>query len=446
MTTPVFDFIQKYNKSVPKRLHMPGHKGKNFLGAEKYDITEIDGADVLYHENGILKESQENASYLFDSKKTLYSTEGSTLCIRAMLALAKMYAVENGKDVKILAARNVHKSFVTSCALLDINPSFLQTKSKTLLSEKITIKDLELYLNENEAPTALYITSPDYLGMISDIENLADICHKNNILLLVDNAHGAYLHFFSESYHPISLGADLVCDSAHKTLPVLTGGAYLHISKNAPVFLSEKAAFALSLFASTSPSYLILQSLDLCNRYLSEAFREKLYSFSAKVHDLKKNLKSQDFSLIGDEPLKITIQAKASGYTGYELADLIKNKNLIPEFSDPDFLVLMLSPENGDETLQAIKEIFSKIPQKEPILLFPPQIPEICKKLSPKEAVFSPFEEISVENAVGRILSQVSVTCPPAIPIAISGEVITKDHLNAFSYYQIDRISVLKNK
>ncbi len=444
MTTPVFDFVQKYSASPGKRLHMPGHKGKAFLGIENLDITEIEGADVLYHEGGILKESQENATSLFHTKKTLYSTEGSTLCIRGMLALAKMYANEKGKEVKILAARNAHKAFLTSCALLDIDPIWLKNSSSSLLSGQITSEDVRRYLMKNEAPCALYITSPDYLGIISDIKELSDICHKNGILLLVDNAHGAYLHFLPESYHPIALGADMVCDSAHKTLPVLTGGAYLHISKTAPEFLAERASYALSLFASTSPSYLILQSLDLCNRYLFDSFREKLCCFSARVHDLKKELKKLGFSLIGDEPLKITFETKFSGYSGEELANIIKKENLIPEFFDPDFLVLMLTPENGCESLKTIKKVFSKIPQKKPILHFPPQIPQMKKVLSPKDAMFSPSEEVFIEEAIGRVLAQASITCPPAIPIAISGEMITKEHISAFQYYSIEKVSVVK--
>ena len=106
----------------------------------------------------------------------------------------------------------------------------------------------------------------------------------------------------------------------------------------------------------------------------------------------------------------------------------------------------MLTPENDDKTLEKIINVFSQIPQKEPILHFPPQIPKICKKLSPKEATFAPSEEVLIENSIGRILSQISITCPPAIPIAVLGEVITKNHLNAFSYYHIDKVFVVKNK
>ena len=236
---------------------MPGHKGKDFLGFESLDITEIDGADVLYSASGIIKESEEIAASLFGTEKTFFSTEGSSLCIRAMLYLTKRYAARKGERAKILATRNAHKTFITASAILDIDVSF--TSLDELFSKA-----------EGEKPTAVYVTSPDYLGNIADIRSISELCEKVGAILLVDNAHGAYLKFLNESRHPIDLGADMCCDSAHKTLPVLTGGAYLHISKSAPKLFSEDAEDALSVFASTSPSYLTLASLDMANKFISE--------------------------------------------------------------------------------------------------------------------------------------------------------------------------------
>ena len=281
MRTPVCDFIRDYIQRNVTRLHMPGHKG---LGAPG-DITEVAGADVLYHAQGILRESQENAAALFGTAKTLYSTEGSSLSIRAIVYLLRMYT---GRCPVIAAGRNAHKTFVTAAALLQADVRWLWSAQSTdLLSCTITPGQLDAFLQENTVD-AVYITSPDYLGNVADVSTLAQVCHKHNTLLLVDNAHGAYLRFLQPSRHPIDLGADICCDSAHKTLPVLTGGGYLHIAKEG--FFAQQAEKAMSMFASTSPSYLILESLDACNRYLAEAYAGKLQEFIPLVDALRARL------------------------------------------------------------------------------------------------------------------------------------------------------------
>ena len=262
MNTPIYDFVNAYISSAPARFHMPGHKGRGPLGCEELDITEIPGADSLFEASGIIAESERNASALFGCP-TFYSTEGSSHCIRAMLFLAMQYACRdkhclsapqtsgeafplrgrwpagpdevssvegNGnKDrFRILAARNVHRTFLSAAALLDLDVVWLRSPSDTYLSVDLTPEALDRALAETGA-NALYLTCPDYLGCLPDLRPLAEICHAHNALLLVDNAHGAYLRFLQPSRHPMDLGADLCCGSAHKTLPILTGGAYLHV-------------------------------------------------------------------------------------------------------------------------------------------------------------------------------------------------------------------------
>ena len=196
MNTPICDFVNQYKNSNPLRLHMPGHKGVKFTGAEDIDITETSGADSLYEASGIIKESEENASKLFGCK-TFYSAEGSSLCIKAMLYLTILYAKQNGKKPLIWAGRNVHKSFLHAAALLDFETEWLYSKEKgSYLSCVIDAEFLDRKLNEcDELPMAIYITSPDYLGNITDIKSISDVCKKHGVLLIVDNAHGAYLRF-----------------------------------------------------------------------------------------------------------------------------------------------------------------------------------------------------------------------------------------------------------
>lgn len=273
MNTPIADFVQQYAASDGVRLHMPGHKGRALLCCEPWDITEIAGADSLYEAEGIIRQSEDNATALFGSARTFYSTEGSSQCIRAMLFLCLTCRRAGTKPV-ILAARNVHKAFIYAAALLDAEVVWLWPEATTSLCAcPITPKTLEDALSAMDAPpAAVYLTSPDYLGNQADVAALAAVCHAHNTLLAVDNAHGAYLRFLSPSQHPLDLGADICCDSAHKTLQVLTGGAYLHVAKTAPAAFAEGGKQALALFGSTSPSYLTLASLDLCNKELAEGY------------------------------------------------------------------------------------------------------------------------------------------------------------------------------
>lgn len=442
METPIIDFVRKYALSSSVRLHMPGHKGVSFFGVEKWDITEITGADDLYSAKGVIKESEMNATSLFDSALTLYSTEGSSLSIRAMLHLVKTYAGVNGKSAKVIAGRNAHKTFVSASALLDIDVKWLYSTENGVLSCKTQLSTLENAILE-ENPVAVYITSPDYLGYIKDVKSIAEICHKHGVLLLVDNAHGAYLKFVDGGNHPLDLGADLVCDSAHKTLPALTGAGYLHIGKTAPDFFKNNVENALSLYASTSPSYLILQSLDNLNKVLSshpDYFKKTV----AKVTELKNLLVGAGHTLVGDEKMKITISTKPYGYEGKDFADLLEEKGVVVEFSDRDFVTMMFSPCNKSGDFKKTAKAILSIERKQPILDAPPASPILERGMTMHSAFFAPCEEVAVDKAIGRILATPTVSCPPAIPIAVCGEVIDEKAVEVFKYYRINTILAVK--
>ena len=358
-----------------------------------------------------------------------------------MLYLVSLHA--KGRPV-IAAARNIHKTFLTAAALLDLDVRWIYPpEGSSYLSCPLEEKSQEAFL-QRERPTALYITSPDYLGNISDIQSISRVCHKNNVLLLVDNAHGAYLRFLGPSAHPMDLGADLCCDSAHKTLPVLTGGAYLHISETAPAVFRQRAKDALALFGSTSPSSLILQSLDAANAYLADGYTHRLTEFAKEVEDLKSRLAAKGWDILPGEPLKVTIRAKSSGYTGTELAELLRRHNVECEFADPDFLVLMLSPENRTDTLTLPEQIMGAIPQQPPILMAPPPFHRCEAVMSIREAIFSPGCSLSVDDCVGKVLIAPSVGCPPAVPILICGERIDEAAAARFRYYGIKECTVLE--
>ena len=443
--TPICDFVNRYAKSNTERWHMPGHKGAGTLGVEALDITEILGADSLYEADGIIHESEEIASTLFDAH-TFYSTEGSSQCIRAMLYLALLKARNEKKPPLVWAARNAHKTFLSAVALLDIDVEWLYGSDKeNYLSCTLCPTEIEQALkNADVLPIAVYLTSPDYLGNIADISALAAVCHRYGVLLLVDCAHGAYLKFLPTSLYPTDRGADMCCSSAHKTLPVLTGGAYLHLAKNVDTNLLSAAKDALALFGSTSPSYLILQSLDAANAYLAEECRENLVRATARLDELKKRLALHGYQLVGNEPLKITLAPKSFGYTGTEIATHLRENGIECEFADNDFLVLMPSVDVGTNELAHLEMVLTSLSKREPITNTPPTPAKAERVMRVREALLSPAKTVAVEDSIGRILASPSVSCPPAIPIVVCGERIDAAAAEAFAYYGISHCRVIK--
>lgn len=450
MNTPICDFVRAYARNDPIRFHMPGHKGKTgeqipeWKGILPLDITEIEGADVLYDARGCIRESEENASRLFGSAGTVYSAEGSSLCIRAMLYLAAMHATLQGRRPRIAAGRNAHRVFLETIALLDLDVAWLGTGGE-LLRAGIEGRELEAMFADGEgAPTAVYVTSPDYLGNRTELSTLAELCRRNGALLLVDNAHGAYLKFLETSGHPLDCGADLCCDSAHKTLPVLTGGAYLHASQSCPEELRAMMERAMALFASTSPSWLILQSLDACNARLDADYPERIRKAAGLLREAKRQLRDLGWKLTGDEPLKLTLCPKSRGYTETALAEILREKDIICEFSDPDYLVLMMTPENTKEELESLLDLLADLPERAPIETRAPVMGERVRALRPHEVLFRPFERIPAEESAGRILASPGVSCPPAVPIVLCGERIDEKALELFRYYGIEFCDVVK--
>lgn len=443
MKTPIADFLRRYAGESMTRFHMPGHKGVPFLGCEPLDLTEIKGADSLYEADGIIAESEANATALFGTQRTLYSTEGSSQCIRAMLYLALTHR-KAGTPPVIVAARNVHKAFVYAAALLDFEVVWLwPEEQKSLCACPVSAEQLEQVLANLEAPpAAVYLTSPDYLGGMTEIPALAEVAHRHGTLLLVDNAHGAYLRFLRPSRHPLDLGADLCCDSAHKTLPVLTGGGYLHIGKRLRSAYAHDAKAALALFGSTSPSYLTMASLDLCNHYLENGYTDRLAARAMQLEQLRGRLRDAGWRVEESDPLRITIHAP-NGLTGLELAERLREQRVECEYADDADLVLMVTPENPDEELEKLLAVLGKnaMPEPEPNHLPPIRSDRVC---SIRQAFFTPRETVSPADALGRICGAPTVSCPPAIPIAVSGERINPEMVEWFRHYGVREIDVLK--
>lgn len=468
MTTPIVDFVRRYAQSGTSRLHMPGHKGQSLLGFEPWDITEIKGADELYGADGIIAQSEANATRLFDTVHTYYSTEGSSQCIRAMLCLALQAAPAAGQRPVLLAARNAHKALLYAAALLDFDIQWLwpaPQDASALCSCPVSAAKLTGALQglaqQGKRPFGVYITSPDYLGGVQDIAALAEVCKDFGVPLLVDNAHGAYLRFLPQGgQHPIALGAAMCCDSGHKTLPVVTGGAYLHLGKNAPVQDETAVRNALALFGSTSPSYLILQSLDKCNQILSEGYPLRLLQCCGHLTRLRRELNEAAAAkhcpgplALESEPLKVTLDAAVLGLSGTELAEKLRAAKIECEYADPRYLVLMFTPDNPPQDFERLSVAVLRITEE---LAGPVTFPEetagefaelergLHRRCTIRQAVFAPQEQLPAEQAVGRICAMPTVSCPPAIPIVVSGEQITPAVAAWMKRYHVEEVSVIR--
>ncbi len=471
-STPVADFLFQYDESGASRFHMPGHKGRlpqcmrekdpELEAVLGRDITEVHGADVLSAPTGILAKSEALTTKAFGSRHSFFCAGGSSQTIKAMLSLACTPLYGEPKHTHIAAGRNAHRSFLAAASLLPVDVSWIPSDAETatLTSCPISPDSLREYLVEKRAEenavTHVYITSPDYLGNMADIAGLAKVCHSEGALLLVDNAHGAYLKFTPTDLHPLSLGADLVCNSAHKTLPALTGTAYLHVSKNAPSFSDATVREALSLWGSSSPSWLMLESLDLLNCYFEKDIYTDMADCCRAVDEIREKCREMEIPLYGEEPLRISFSVPGHGP---ELAGLFRANKMYAEYADPDFLVLMITPGNTAEDFKRLSDFLpeiKKIVQMETdtdkerarihrAMALPTRgdcrLPERVYTL--QEAVRRPFTVVPTSESEGRILARPASFCPPAVLPAIPGERIDKAIVECLMYYNISEVPVL---
>lgn len=438
-------FLRDYAASGISRFHMPGHKG-SFPGAADsmgavlpYDITEIDGADVLYQSEGMLRRLEERLARFYGVSGTLLSAGGSTLCIQAMLAAA----FREGDAV--LAVRNAHTAFVNSCALLGLRPvwAYPEPLDSAGISGAVTPAQIADALRQHPEVKGVYLTSPDYLGVRSDIRAISDICHDMGLPLLVDNAHGAALVLAGPGEHPMAQGADLCCDSAHKTLPVLTGGAFLHLSSR---YDRADIKAKMALFGSTSPSYLILASVDGCLDWLAAEGRAAYAETAARVMQLKALCRERGLPCIDGrcDPYRLSVRTGALGYSDEAAGQHFRRHRIEPEYIGGGYTVLMASPCNPPRDWERLEAALSALTPQEAPAAEAVSLPPAEAVLTPREAVFAPGETVPAGEAAGRIAAQTVIACPPGVPVVIPGEKITPVHENILKNSGIFALKVVK--
>lgn len=430
ISTPLRAALEEYRKADWSRLHMPGHKGaalEPFGNLMEYDVTEVEGTDSLFEDDGPLKELEEIFTKLYGTRSTVISAGGSTLCIQAML---RMVARPNGK---IVAGRNIHAAAVNAMALLGLEPEWVyptRTEEERLigrLDPQQAEKQLDALLQKGEEVCAVYVTSPDYFGVMSDIRALAEVAHSRGVPLLVDNAHGAHLRFLQEeALHPSQLGADLCCDSLHKTMPSLTGAALLHCMNERYV---SQLKGAMAMFGSTSPNYLIMLSIDAAAGFLLDNGAEQINKTAERCARLRQLAQQQGFMMPEHcEPMRLTLPLAGTGYTAESFRPLLRAHQIMEEYLSDSGCVLLFSPFSRPCDYERVEQLLRSLsPKKTAVTPFP--LVKAQRVMGLRDAMLSPRCSMDVEQAEGRISAQVRITCPPGIPLVMPGERLHKDSI-----------------
>lgn len=439
--------LTDYSKKDYYPFHMPGHKRNPYSIDGDFsfdrDITEIDGFDNLHHPEGILKEAQEAVSELYGSLESFYSINGST----AALLSAVSASVERGG--KILMARNCHKAVYHAVYLRNLNPVYIypQTAMEFGINGGILPEKVDNLLAENPEIEAVLITSPTYDGIVSDIKQIAKIAHSYKIPLIVDEAHGA--HFRFSEYFPVSaveLGADIVIQSLHKTLPSMTQTAVLHRC-------SERVAGDLlrrfmGIYQSSSPSYILMASMDACMDKLSRDGEKMFREFTVRLDMVRKRLskckhirlitpeKNESLGIYDFDRSKLLLSTENSTLTGHQFHKILREEFLLEMEMEAENYVLALTSAGDTEEgfirlCEAVEEIDRreslKIYKKSDKILF--HLKNLCaepeQRMSITDAMEAPAEVCPLEESIGKISAEFAYLYPPGIPILAPGEQIT---------------------
>ena len=346
---------------------------------------------------------------------------------------------------KVIMGRNSHVSATNAAALIGFEPIWVYPRSEDngRLPGRVHVDDIRESLEQNHDIKAVYITSPDYYGMICDVATISKLCREYGVPLLVDNAHGAHLTLLGGD-HPIKLGAAMCTDSAHKTLPTLTGSAFLHIADER---YTKDAKSVMSVFGSTSPSYLMMASMDLCVDYMMRKGRREYSRLGQRIYDLKKLARENGFAVPDGlcDPIRFTISAWDLGYTGQDLGDYLTEFKIIPEYIGGSYVVMVPTPNNTKRDFDRLESAILNIYDAAPIEDIP--IKKLCKPekiMTIRDAFLRKSEIVRVCDAVGMVAAESKSPCPPGIPIVVAGEVIDERLVEVLIEYGVLTIKVVK--
>ena len=414
---PLVNGLLKYVKENNMRMHMPGHKAGRMLfrGISKkqllaMDVTEVDATDNLINPSGIIKQTEEKIAKMLGVHRAFLLTGGSTLGVISIMAAVL------GDGDRVIMDRNCHISAFSALAITGAVPFYVRPSilSKSGVYNAVTPSDIEKALNQCKGAKAVFITSPNVFGICSDIESIAKICKKHGVPLLVDAAHGAHFAFCDKlPKTAMECGADMCTLSFHKTLPALTQTAVLCV-KNAEY--EEKVNRAIRLFHSSSPSYLLMASMDSATCVMQREGGKKM---GALIKTIQENIADNMLCLPNKDILRIVIEC--DGEKAEKI--LLKNK-IVPEMVSDGALVCIVTACDKTKEVKRLLRLAKTLPPSNKTFILPPVLES---SVTPRKALHSDWEYVCLEDAAGRISKEAIYLYPPGVPIVASGEEITEE-------------------
>lgn len=439
---PLYEAVSKYIKRKMIPFHMPGHsqgKGapkilKRLFGDKffDFDLTEVSGLDYLHYAQGVIRESEELASKLYGTKATIFLVNGTTAGVHAMI----LDSIK--ENDKIIIGRNSHRSVIGGILLAKAKPVFVQPEfnDEFGIITNLTPETIEKVIKKNPDAKAILITTPNYYGLQGRVKEMIDISHRYGLKVLIDEAHGAHFPFndkFPKS--AIYLGADLVTQSAHKTLPTLTQTSFLHVvSDNNNVDRIEQI---LSIIESSSPSYIFMTALDVARREMALHGREMWDKAIEVAEYAREKIKKLDgFKVITEDivngndiyafdPIKLTINVEDLGYSGFEFERYLNKNGIEIELADLKNVLLFITIGTSKRDVDTLVSVLKKTPPKNKRMIKMPEFPEAAPlAMLPFEAFQQEFEVVPLTESKGRVSWGIVAPYPPGVPVLVPGMIV----------------------
>ncbi|MBW5444731.1 aminotransferase class I/II-fold pyridoxal phosphate-dependent enzyme [Cohnella sp. CFH 77786] len=459
--TPLFDALRLHAERKPVQFHIPGHKGgagmdpefRTFIGdnALSIDLINIAPLDDLHQPTGVILEAQKLAADAFGADATFFSIQGTSTAIMTMI----MSVCGNGD--KIIVPRNVHKSILSAIIFAGARPVFLSpVRDRNLgIDHGVTTRSVRRALERHPDAAALLVINPTYFGVCTNLKEIVDLAHEYDIPVLVDEAHGALIHFSDElPLSAMQAGADMAATSVHKLGGSMTQSSVLNVRTG--LVNIQRVQTILSLLTTTSTSYPLLASLDAARRQLALHGRELAEravrlakAARAAINDIP-GLHCFGEEILGEEatfdydPTKLTIHVRHLGITGYDAENWLRDRYRIEvELSDMYNILCLVTPGDDGEALQllveALKAMASELQNAAEIREIAVEIPDIPHlSLTPRDAFYGETELVPFRESAGRIIAEFIYVYPPGIPILLPGEVISQENID----YIVDHIEV----
>ncbi|MBR3050963.1 MAG: aminotransferase class I/II-fold pyridoxal phosphate-dependent enzyme [Selenomonadaceae bacterium] len=430
--------MKKYSADGVLPFHTPGHKQgrgahellRELLTAEglRQEVSLMDELDDLHAPHSCIKEAQNLAAKLWHADEAIFFVNGTTAAVQAMI-----FGTLRAGDL-VMIPRNAHRSVIAGLILSGATPIFLPVEfdAEFNLPLNVSVETIERAIKKFPQARAVLLVSPNYYGVAADVAKISQLVHAANMILLVDEAHGAHLTFCDElPPSAMAAGADLAAQSTHKLLGSLTQTSMLLLRKN----FSESVRRAASLLQTTSPNQILLASLDIARLQMELDGREKISAAVVlarklrgaikKIHGLKTFDAVKNFSL---DATKVTVNVSGLGLTGQEAEEILRHELKVQcELSDAANLLFLITYSDTAETISKLVDALKLLPPRSPKKIYstPPPIEISIAELSPRETFYAPVEVVALRKSVGRICAEEITFYPPGIPLLMPGEKIS---------------------